>query len=333
MGKNMAQTLTLFNSTIRAEVSLFGGMTSASFSIGTKTVSPFYTHPWHAQETPDVFLQYLHGDFFCLPFGVAPASHALDSVWGCTPEPVSHKGYPHGYSANGIWSPIEKDGDSATIRLDYGQNDIQSVNRRIKLCDHSLLFEDSVETKQATRLPVGIHPIFRLPQTPGAAHIAAPECDGIYTYPIDVDASSRFRNNVVCKNLEQIPCKDGSIVNASQLPLRYAGEELLLLVNVHEGKIVLQNTEEKYQVILEWDNTAYRHCLLWISNRGRQFSPWSNRNLCLGIEPVTAAFDLGEAVSAASNPLQSNGINTAFAFKSNTTTCFRHKVTVEPFDE
>ena len=35
-----------------------------------------------------------------------------------------------------------------------------------------------------------------------------------------------------------------------------------------------------------------------MSNRGRQYDPWNGRNLCLGVEPVVAAFDLGVAAGA-----------------------------------
>lgn len=42
--------------------------------------------------------------------------------------------------------------------------------------------------------------------------------------------------------------------------------------------------------------------MLWISNRGRKGLPWGGTNLCLGVEPITSAFDFGQGVSANENP-------------------------------
>ncbi len=54
---------------------------------------------------------------------------------------------------------------------------------------------------------------------------------------------------------------------------------------------------------LEWAPADLPSVILWISNRGRPGYPWDGKNLALGIEPVCGAFDLGNAVSNASNPI------------------------------
>jgi hypothetical protein len=48
-----------------------------------------------------------------------------------------------------------------------------------------------------------------------------------------------------------------------------------------------------------------------MSNRGRKLAPWNGENLCIGVEPVVSAFDLGSAVALTNNPLASDGIRAA----------------------
>lgn len=312
----------------RAEISAFGTMTSGAFLVGEKWIDPFYHHPWKEEEAEDNLLKNLHGDFFCLPFGASPMSHALDEAWGYTPKAAERKEYAHGYSSHGRWQTESQSSSSAELSLFYGQPDIVGVRRRVTLLDNGLVFTDMVETGQETELPVGIHPIFRLPDRTGDALLKLPDCSSVHTYPIDVDISSRFLNGKTLSSCEKIPCKDGTFLNARLLPLPYAQEELLMLANVEEGQVVLENHEEGYAVTLEWDKEKYRHCLLWFSNRGRSFAPWKSRNLCIGIEPVTAPFDLGEGCGRCENPLKRQGIATAYRFKEKSRTILKHSVKV-----
>lgn len=52
--------------------------------------------------------------------------------------------------------------------------------------------------------------------------------------------------------------------------------------------------------------------MLWISNRGRKASTWNNRHQAIGIEPVRAAFDLGQAIARAQIHLAGQGIPTSW---------------------
>lgn len=44
--------------------------------------------------------------------------------------------------------------------------------------------------------------------------------------------------------------------------------------------------------------------------------PWGGTNLCLGVEPITSAFDFGHGVSAGDNPLAKAGYSTAVDFEA-----------------
>jgi hypothetical protein len=53
--------------------------------------------------------------------------------------------------------------------------------------------------------------------------------------------------------------------------------------------------------------------VLWLSNGGRTYAPWSSRHRhVIGIEEVRSYFASGHAASIADNPLSRRGIPTAF---------------------
>ncbi|MDK6399761.1 hypothetical protein QP426_01515 [Pauljensenia sp. UMB1235] len=52
-------------------------------------------------------------------------------------------------------------------------------------------------------------------------------------------------------------------------------------------------------------------------------------NLCLGVEPITSAFDFGQGVSADDNPLAKAGYSTAVDFEAGRTYEVRHRITAE----
>ena len=115
------------------------------------------------------------------------------------------------------------------------------------------------------------------------------------TYPgVFEQGVSRIAQGRACSELDAVPMADGSLRSFSRLPLPFDTEELLLVTG-HKGIARLTNRAEGYRVVIEWDPGVFPSMLLWISNRGRQYAPWSGRFLALGVEPVCAAFDLGYA--------------------------------------
>lgn len=325
----MSKEFRIENDCITAFISPHGAMTTAEFDLGDKKINPFYTHPWTEEEEDDTLLKYLKGDFFCLPFGAAPGEGVLDAGWYVGGVRGNRQAYAHGYSSNGVWAVDEQEAASIKLSLDYeGDGDIEGVSRKIDLNGNWLSFTDTAVTKNAVRLPVGIHPIFRLSEKPGMMKLHLPPCQDVRTYPVDTDKTSIFVNGAVCCDPAAVPLREGGTMDATALPLAAKTEELLLLTNVKEGKAVLDNLEEGYRVILEWDAAGYRNLLLWMSNRGRDFAPWNGRNLCLGLEPITSAFDLGEEICTANNPISKDGVPTAASFEKGTTV-FRHRITVE----
>lgn len=59
-------------------------------------------------------------------------------------------------------------------------------------------------------------------------------------------------------------------------------------------------------------------------------APWNGRHLALGLEPICSAFDLGQQVSAAENPISKRGVPTARSFRAGEQFVTRYRIEVEP---
>jgi hypothetical protein len=60
------------------------------------------------------------------------------------------------------------------------------------------------------------------------------------------------------------------------------------------------------------DTKVLASTLLWISNGGRHYSPWSGRHVnVMGVEDITGCFHYGAAQSAKSNALSKQGVKTS----------------------
>ena len=314
---------------VAAQVEGFGCMVTPMFSLDGAMVNPMYAAPWD-EFVEDPLLANLRGDFVCVPFGIAPESLAdFPAGWreletGVTP-------LAHGYAANSVWQSARADESSADFVLRYpSQHAVEKLRRTVTCEEAAVTIEDQITVRRDVSLPLGLHPMFRLPQDAGGARLVLPGCETLATFPVATDASSILSPMALFADPMAAPLREGGVVDLTRLPLAQATEELVLLCNVEQPRVSLENVVEGYRVTLEWEADYLKHCLLWISNKGRSFAPWNGRNLCIGVEPVTSAFDLGTAVSAARNPLAAQGIPTAVPLTVGRTHSLRHSFRLEP---
>ncbi len=175
----------------------------------------------------------------------------------------------------------------------------------------ALHFSLRVEVRRECELPLGVHPIFRLPQAARTAQLEFSSQARAWTSPAPEDTSLvRFRGdrrNIALDALS-LEARSDDLEDLTQLPLRYTAEELVLVTGAG-GDATLINREGCYRVQLRWDPRVFPTCQVWISNRGRSTFPWNGLFLAVGIDPVCAAFDYGVAVSRnRKNPLWREGI-------------------------
>lgn len=314
---------------VRVTVELSGCMTTFEADVDGRPVSPLYEAPWSRDEAEGL-LSRLRGDFVCVPFGNAPAS--LDGFAGRWRDvAIGRSDWPHGYSSNAVWEVEREDAGSAEFVVRYPEGYVvDRVRRRVECIDGGVEITDTIAARQSASLPIGLHPMLRLPTEPGAGRLRLPRCSFVATLPHPTDESSILAQDAFFDDPALAPLADGGSVDLTSVPLDAATEEVVLLCNVEAPRVEFDNLDEGYRVVLEWDPEPLEHLQLWFSNRGRAFAPWNGQNLCLGVEPVTAAFDLGAIMSASPNPLNDAGAPTAVDLREGAPLTFAHRITVAP---
>jgi hypothetical protein len=297
-----------------------------------RLVSPLHVAGWgndpNRFELPGV-LQRLRGEWPCVPFG-GDADRQLSKGWSVNGAGLA--GQPHGYGSNTDWRWIDGDGEYLTLAIDYpSEHPIGRLTRRIIPDPHSpaVDFELTILPRRDCELPIGLHPVFRVPPEPGALRLLPGSYRGVRTYPGDLEPGRvLFAENVRFANLREAPRRDGGVIDASVLPFVEDIEDLLQLLAV-DGAIALHYPDESYIARLTWRSEHFPSLLLWYSNRGRQYYPWLGRHLALGVEPICSAFDLGPALSSGANPIAEEGVPTAQRLLADEPFLTRYRISVE----
>jgi hypothetical protein len=319
----------------RVEVQSLGGMAGPiSFRLPDgREVQPMQLAPWADEPgTADLpgILRRLRGEWPCVPFG-ADAPRDMPAGWAADGMTFDGATVPHGHGAHVDWQFLEPAPDAITLVCDYPDiHPIKSLHRTLRPDPERTAIDITltVRARRPCRLPIGLHPTFRLPES-GKVELVPPAFGVGRVFPMAVDASSRLLPDAVFLALDAVPAIDGGTISLTRLPLDSRNEDLVQLCGV-TGDVVLRHPGEGFQVRLGWNTAQLPSLLLWISNRGRTGSPWNGRHLAIGIEPVCSAFDLGPAVSTGTNPIAASGVATAMEFVPDrpfTTTC---RIAVEP---
>ena len=189
--------------------------------------------------------------------------------------------------------------------------------------------EFRIAVREDCRLPIGLHPVLRLPAGPGGAQLEPGRFDHGLTYPAMVEPSAPlFAENVRFADLTRVPTRRGETIDASRLPLAVDTEELLQLNGI-DGTAALANEVDGYRVRLTWQKEHFPSLLLWFSNRGRKQAPWSGRHLAIGVEPICSPFGLGPPTALADNPIARSGTPTAVALRRDEPFVTRYRIEVE----
>ncbi len=335
----MAEEIWRFHwSGIRGEVSALGGMLGPVwFTLPNgKEVQPFAVAPWSADSSEQLerlppVLRRLRGEWPCVPFGVPGTRTDLPERWLRDVHPVGDDVDEeiHGYSSNHFWRLSAQDEDGIELTIDYPPaHPIRKLVRRIsRRGDFALEISLEIDARQTVDLPIGLHPVFALPEHPGLAELKIPSLKCARTFPVPVERNSVFSPDQHVTDLRKVATRDGQTLNLCQLPLLQETEELISLL-LTEGEVVLSNAEAGYAVALRWDVKVLPRCLLWISNYGRDGYPWNGRFRAIGIEPVASAFDLGIVHSRnTASPLAEEGVQTSVLLSPETP--FRTSYSVE----
>lgn len=299
-------------------------------------VSPMHIAPWAddpgASELPGI-LRRLRGEWPCVPFGYTVPVAAAPDDWA----PLLKSSEPgedvHGFSSNHDWTwELASDG-SLALGLDYpATSPVRRVERVVTPDPNGpavdVIFR--IHVRETCRLPLGLHPVFRLPAEPRAARLEPGRFNHGRTYPGVVEPSTPFfAIDQRFSDLSSIPLLSGDRFDASQLPFDADVEELLQLNGI-DGTCALAVPSSGYRVRLTWQKEHFPSLLLWFSNRGRKMAPWSGRHVAIGIEPICSSFGLGPATATADNPIARSGTPTARQFNAGEVFTTRYRIAAEP---
>jgi len=315
-------------------------------NVGNRQARPFYSAPWIGEglQIDASLLRDLRGEFPCLPFGVSYSpSSAEDLSWRTALEhSVSPEDGPlddasdallHGYSCVAEWHLIERDATSLTLAIEYPQTSpIGRVTRRVRIDPGKPAFEVgmTIEARRDCRRPAGFHPTFRLSAAPRSVRILPGSFLQGFTHPAGPEKGiSRAASGATFQRLSAVPLSTGGVAAFDELPFEYDTEEVVLLAGC-TSPTMLFDRESHVKYVLDWDREHLPSLLLWMSNRGRRASPWYGRNLCLGVEPVAAAFDLGCRASLAFNPINRAGFSTALQLRGGSATTLSYRLEAQP---
>lgn len=309
-------------------------------------VEPFFVAPWSDDAGPDydalpALMRRLRGEWPCVPFGNADPELArrndLPGDWRADPSwrKSDSDACFHGFGAHHPWHLTPDGARSVTAEVEYPpDHSIELVKRRVTLREHepTLDFELEILPRRTCRLPIALHPVFRLPACRNGQPRAELEFSRgarAWTFPVAVERG----RTLLLANQQGAPvgavCDGrGTARDLRLLPFEQPSEELVLLTDI-EGRVTLTNFADRYAVTLSWDSNVLPSCLLWISNGGRLGYPWLGRVCALGIEPCAAPFDLGPAYAGdADTPLRRAGIRTDVAFDANARRHLRYSIAV-----
>lgn len=313
----------------RGRISPIGAMlTDLEFSLPDgRSVRPLHKAPWLgealplANETPPL-LANLQGEWPCVPFGMAPGPH-LSGDWASYSPPPDR--WPHGFGSNHAWECANVSASCVSARINYPEGDaVRCLSRRVTgVTGRSAVdIELRIEMRREANLPIGLHPVFRLPEKPGRARLCLGSYDGVFTYPGDTGGNPAHSQPTAFRF-------EDADFDFLSLPYEEPSETLLLISGI-DGCAALENQDEGYRASLKWDSADFPSLMLWISNRGRQSTPWNGRHLAIGIEPICSAFDFGQSISTADNPLKKAGLRTAALLTKREPFHTRYEISVEP---
>ncbi|BCM16537.1 hypothetical protein [Mesorhizobium sp. J8] len=267
----------------------------------------------------------LSGDFLCAPFSASDVEAA----------PL------HGWPANSAWDVVENGaaagGWRAVFRLRRKVMGA-TVDKIFTLRDgHPFLYQEHVFSGGSGAISVAHHPMTVM-QGGGRLAFSPKRVAVTPATPLEPDpARGRFMLAYPARagDLEQFPLAAGGATDLTDYRIEDKREDFITLVEADHGgpgwTAVARRAERDLVLVLK-NPAELPVTMLWFSNGGRDYAPWSGRHLgVLGIEDGRTA--IGHAASLGDNWLKHEGVATAFALAEGRSVSFRHVIGGVPFAE
>lgn len=296
-----------------------------------RIAAPLHLAPWadepaaarEPETAPNVMA--LGGDFLCAPFGrndVEPAP-------------------PHGWPANSSWTLVEEralaeGGVVARFLLGKPVFGARLVKELTLRDGHPFLYQRHLFEGGAGAISLAHHVNTRLPAG-GRLSFSAKAYADMPDIPQESDPA-RGRGVLAypsrTADLSALPLADGGTADLHRYPIAERHEDFVMLVEAAGHALgwtaVLREQTGDLLLVLK-DPAVLPVTLLWFSNGGRFYPPWSSRHIAvLGIEDARCWSAYGHAASIAENPLSRSGVPTAFSLQPGGAVEIRHVIGALP---
>ena len=307
------------------EIDLLGCKMMPTFNLNGKVIKPLHEPNWLEDKSQDFeslpgILKNLKGEFPCVPFGINSSIIDLTNEWKSS---YSEKPYivnePHGYSANKKWELVNLESHEAEFKITYPENDFVSfLNRKIKVNDNEpnkIFCSLQINVKQDCELPIGLHPMLRIPKNFSKVKIRPGNFKFGLNYPgIVLKDKTLGAIGKEFESLEKVMGLNGENIDLSMPPFKGNYEDLFQLCGV-DGNVSIENYEDNYILDFKWNPSHFTSVLMWVSNKGRTEYPWNSNHVTMGFEPITSAFGLSTHVSTNNeNPIVKRNVPTTIKF-------------------
>lgn len=289
-----------------------GHIAGLTVSDGERTLTPLHRAPWvddpavtFPPDTP-LTVQRLSGDFFCAPFGRNDVEEA----------PL------HGWPSNSSWEHIGTTQAEKRLQAAFRLSRLvmgATVEKRITLVEgHPFIYQEHRFIGGAGAVSAAHHVMVHMQEggelafSPKTYAVTPPEA----LEPDPARGRSVLAYPARTPDLTAFPLANGGTADLTRYPPASSHEDFLTLVEQRGrslGWSCITRRAETDRVIILKQPQVLPVTMLWFSNGGRDYAPWSGRHSgVLGIEDARAS-PLGHAASIADNDFNRDGVKTAFA--------------------
>lgn len=282
-----------------------GHLYPVRFFDGDDVIEPMHIAPWVKEDLDNSIppvLKYLRGDFFCAPFG--------DS------DILPDENLGHGTSANDEWKLIEAVPSSIKFELCKRISGAEVIKEISIREGHPVIYQKHTFIGGQGKIPIGHHAMLRVP---GKAYISFSDFvfGGTPPYPVETDPA---KGNSVLKypqqfrDISELRLKDNTITDASVYPFAENHEDLYMIISNPQlpfGWSAASCPESGWLWFSIKNPLNLPNTVIWLSNGGRYYPPFSSRHRnVIGIEETASFFHLGHKASIENNFLNESGYRT-----------------------
>jgi len=300
------KTLLLKNS--KVEVGILeecGHLFPVRFFLENKVIEPMHIAPWTNEELDSSIqpmLKFLRGDFFCAPFGESDL--------------LEDETRAHGASANDKWNDIQITKTSLKLKLSK-KISCAELTKEISIReDEAVVYQKHTFIGGDGKIPVGHHSMLRI-SVKGYISFSNFAFGG--TPPQAIESDTDLGRSILkypqhFSDLSSVQRSDDKLVDISVYPFDTNHEDLFMIISNKDipfGWSVVSCPDEGWLWYSCKNKNVLPNTIVWLSNGGRYYPPFSSRHKnVIGIEETASFFHLGHRASVEKNFLNERGFKT-----------------------